>query len=184
MNGRGFWAVAALLAVMGCVAPGEAGKPTSVNPITGGEIATTSLDSPAQPAASLPKPKPRPVGAKAEPIKAEAGKAEPGKADMAKTDPAKTDQPTNIKPAPPPLPPLSPEGQACVKKGGIWGKAGLGLGNSCVMRTKDSGKSCHAGNQCEGDCLARSRTCAPYKPLFGCNAILQDNGLEVTLCID
>ena len=25
-------------------------------------------------------------------------------------------------------------------------------------------------------CLARSQTCAPFKPLFGCNEILQDNG--------
>ena len=32
--------------------------------------------------------------------------------------------------------------------------------------------------------LARSGTCAPITPMFGCNDILQDDGREVTLCLD
>ncbi len=169
MGRLGFLALAALLLVVACVAPVGKGKPAPNNPITGGEIATTSLDSPSgKPALSVPKPMPRP----------DAGKVKPSEAELVKPDAPK---PEAAKPLPPPL---SPEGQACLKKGGIWGKAGRGLGNTCVLRTKDSGKSCQRSSQCEGDCLARSQTCAPYTPLFGCNAILQDNGLEVTLCID
>ncbi len=41
-----------------------------------------------------------------------------------------------------------------------------------------------ARSDCQGECLARSRTCAPIRPLFGCNAVLMDNGAEVNLCID
>ena len=53
-----------------------------------------------------------------------------------------------------------------------------------LVRTRDGGKSCKRERDCEGLCLARSRTCAPIQPLFGCNDILQDNGVMVTLCID
>ena len=189
MSGRRLLVLTTLLLTMGCVAPGGVGKPTPTNPITAGEIATTSLDSPAnQPAVSMPKPKPRPQNGKSglskpEIVKPEPGKPEPGEPEPGKAGPPKTGTPTT-EPANPAPPPLTAEGRACLKKGGLWGKAGIGLGDSCVMRTRDSGKSCHRASQCDGVCLARSQTCAPYKPLFGCNAILQDNGLEVTLCID
>jgi hypothetical protein len=46
------------------------------------------------------------------------------------------------------------------------------------------GKACTRQSQCEGYCLARSGTCAPITPMFGCNDILQDDGREVTLCLD
>ena len=48
----------------------------------------------------------------------------------------------------------------------------------------DGGKRCNRESQCDGVCLARSRTCSPFKPLFGCNEILQDNGARVTLCVE
>lgn len=54
---------------------------------------------------------------------------------------------------------------------------------TCVNPTRDAGKACRRGSDCEGLCLARSFTCAPYDPLFGCNEILQDDGSRVTYCL-
>ena len=55
---------------------------------------------------------------------------------------------------------------------------------TCIRTTRDAGKSCDSKTDCEGECLARSRTCSPIKPLFGCNPVLMDTGAEVTLCIE
>lgn len=72
----------------------------------------------------------------------------------------------------------------CEKRGGSWGNAGRPGLQACIKRTRDAGKECRKQSNCESVCLARSRTCAPVKPLFGCNEILQDDGRRVTLCID
>lgn len=70
----------------------------------------------------------------------------------------------------------------CEKAGGSWAKTGSGF-SSCVWSTKDSGKRCTASSQCKGQCLARSGTCAPFTPLFGCNEILDDSGRRMTECL-
>lgn len=137
----------------------------AVNPITGGAIATSTLEA-AAPAESGPVadsgPKPlEPLAATAPAMQATAPQA-------------------TLAPAVP----LTPEGQACVRKGGSWQTVGKSGSMSCVKFTRDSGKLCSKGSQCEGYCLARSGTCAPVTPMFGCNDILQDNGGRVTLCID
>ncbi|MBM3616595.1 MAG: hypothetical protein FJX28_14575 [Alphaproteobacteria bacterium] len=80
--------------------------------------------------------------------------------------------------------PLSPEEARCLKSGGSWATAGDSGAKACVRLTRDGGKSCTRQSQCEGFCLARSRTCAPITPMFGCTEILQDDGREVTLCLD
>jgi hypothetical protein len=78
-----------------------------------------------------------------------------------------------------------PEQQVlCEKRGGKWSGVGSGLLSICVYETRDNGKQCDRESDCESVCLARSRTCAPVKPLLGCNDILQDNGARVTLCIE
>jgi len=73
---------------------------------------------------------------------------------------------------------------ACLEKGGRFGKAGVAGTFLCYENTRDGYKSCQRGSDCEGLCLARSRSCAPVKPLFGCNDVLTDNGLVSTVCID
>jgi hypothetical protein len=83
-----------------------------------------------------------------------------------------------------PVTPKSEMELACEKKGGQWSKVGKGDLRACVFQTRDAGKSCKKESDCDGVCLARSRTCSPLKPLYGCNEILQDNGARVTLCID
>ena len=87
---------------------------------------------------------------------------------------------------------IFPSLQAMVKRGHLnvpvigVAKAKIGKGDkrACVRMTKDSGKRCERESQCDSVCLARSGTCAPFKPMYGCNEILQDNGARVTLCLD
>lgn len=86
--------------------------------------------------------------------------------------------------SPDPVVRKSKEQVTCEKRGGNWGTAGKSGGKTCIKRTRDSGKQCRKKSSCEGVCLARSGTCAPVTPLFGCNDILQNDGSRVTLCVD
>ncbi|MCZ8079142.1 MAG: hypothetical protein O9289_06285 [Rhodobacteraceae bacterium] len=138
------------------------------NPITGGTITTTPLDAaptasatPTAPAAAVP-PTPE-----ADPAQSASEIAAPAEATPAISEPLK-----------------SASQIACEEDGGTWARAGAGGGMSCVRQTRDGGKQCDSKTECQGECLARSRTCAPIQPLFGCNAVLMDNGAEVSLCID
>ena len=167
------------LVLAGCtLGGGKLAKPDdATNPITGDAIAVTSLDAPAPAAADPAKAATAAAPAKPD-ATAQAAPAEPGatSADPAKpTAPPAVEQPARV---------MSPEELACVKKGGQWAAAGSAGGMSCLHVMRDAGKSCRKKSDCEGDCLARSNTCAPIAPLFGCNEILQDNGAMVTLCID
>ena len=122
-----------------------------------------------------------------------AAAAEPP-AEVAATDPQPTAAPpAEAAPAPvaeetaaeaPPPPPKSEAQLACEKKKGSWVTFGKGTLRTCIFSTKDAGKSCTRSSQCDGQCLARSGTCSPLKPLMGCNEILQDNGARVTECIE
>jgi hypothetical protein len=80
--------------------------------------------------------------------------------------------------------PSSPEEVACRAKGGQWGKAGKLAAMTCYVPSKDAGKSCSRQSDCTSQCLARSRTCAPIWPIFGCSDVLQNDGSLVKLCID
>lgn len=177
-RGRGMRGTAAILmaglwlGLAACVAGGPKADATKANPITGGEIATTSLDSPAV--------------APPEPAPAALAPAQTATADNTAPAPAQPQGSLTVKTPPPKADPadLTPEAVACRKKGGTWARAGKAAGKTCLQPTRDAGKSCRRQSDCEGLCLARSRSCAPIKPMFGCNAILQDDGREVTLCID
>lgn len=88
---------------------------------------------------------------------------------------------------PAPLPPvgaakLALEEAACLKRGGQW--AGEGGAQFCVERLPDAGKACRTGADCEGACLARSQSCAPVRPLLGCNDIITSAGLRVSECVN
>ncbi|SEN27975.1 hypothetical protein SAMN05216227_101064 [Pseudorhodobacter antarcticus] len=77
-----------------------------------------------------------------------------------------------------------PDQIACEKRGGSFVAFGASGLMTCQTPTRDSGKQCKRESDCDGVCLARSRTCAPVKPLLGCNAVLQNDGRRVDLCID
>jgi len=159
------------------------------NAVTGDAIEVTALDTPPPAAAPV-------VAEAAGTAPAEAAAtavaptpaAEPAPAPV--TDPAAAGAVTDEAVAPaepaevaPPPPPKSDRQIACERKRGNWADTGGGL-MICMLPTRDGGKRCTRESQCEGVCLARSQTCAPVKPLMGCNEILQDNGSRATLCIE
>lgn len=89
--------------------------------------------------------------------------------------------------APETLPPVGEAALAlqqmqCEKDGGQWARESGAF--SCVRPTKDAGKACRSGADCQGACLARSMTCAPVRPLLGCNEVLSGTGMRVNECID
>jgi len=85
--------------------------------------------------------------------------------------------------ATPPPGPASALALACEDDGGTWASAGVGDLRVCLYRTRDAGTACRRESDCEGQCLARSGTCSPIRPLLGCHEILKENGARVTQCI-
>lgn len=88
------------------------------------------------------------------------------------------------------LPPVGEELVAlqkskCEARGGIWGQGGLENGGfTCFKLTRDANTSCRRNSDCEGLCLARSRSCAPMTPFLGCHEVLTESGLVSTVCTD
>lgn len=72
----------------------------------------------------------------------------------------------------------------CLKDGGRFAAGGITGSLVCYRTPPDAGKSCRRESDCSTLCLARSQSCAPIDPLFGCNEILTDKGTRVTLCVD
>jgi hypothetical protein len=145
---------------------------TKAGPITGAAAPVTALE-----AAALARPSvvtPPQVTAPA------AGAAQPTPKPAASAAPPETTS------APPEVPslPISPQALDCAARGGTWGRVGDTIAYSCFRPTRDAGKSCRRQTDCETECLARSRSCAPITPMIGCNPVLQADGREVTLCID
>jgi hypothetical protein len=166
-------AVLAVLLLASCVAGGPAAGP-DVNPLATEAIETTAIDAPATTGAATPAE----VSATAVPPNPQAPPETSGETDEAAPV---LPGPTEEVAAPPPA---SPEEARCIRSGGTWATAGQSGAKACVKLTRDGGKACTRQSQCEGFCLARSGTCAPITPMFGCNDILQDDGREVTLCLD
>lgn len=177
---RRLFLVAALSCATGLLAacqtggPGKTAPDLTPNAIAGDPIEVTPLDAPAGEAIPTPKV-PEPAGAEvaapqeepAEPVAEQAADPAP-KPDLAEI----------------PVTPKSEQQLACEKKKGRWARVGKGEKRACVFSTRDSGKRCDRESQCDSVCLARSGTCAPFKPMYGCNDILQDNGMRVTLCLE
>lgn len=76
------------------------------------------------------------------------------------------------------------ERQQCQAKGGTFGRGGLANTNICFTTPKDANKFCNGLDDCEGLCLARSRSCAPLVPLFGCHEVIVQPGQTATICVD
>lgn len=73
---------------------------------------------------------------------------------------------------------------ACERKKGryaTWGETGAMV---CFTTPRDAGKACQKASDCSTACLARSRSCAPLEPLYGCNAVLTEFGEAVTQCVE
>lgn len=174
------WASLLALVLLAACQPSLPGRdgtgPAAANPVTGGTITTTTLDAPAPSATATPAPDPTPdPRPQARPTPEAPPEAPP-----------ETPQPGAGATAAPEIPAAlkSPGQIACEKDRGRWARAGKGGGMSCIYQTRDGGKRCDSKDDCQGECLARSRTCSPIRPLFGCNAVLIDTGAEMTLCLD
>lgn len=70
----------------------------------------------------------------------------------------------------------------CIKSGGSFLPRGGAF--VCMTVPADAGKTCKKADDCESACLARSRTCAPVKPLLGCEDVLTGSGMAVRQCIE
>jgi hypothetical protein len=154
----------------------------TANAVAGNPIEVTALDAPVSgaeaPKAAETEPAGRDTAApQAAPV-SDATASEAEAQDAAKESAPKPDL-EDV-----PVKPKSDMQLACEKKGSKWFKIGGGEKFACVRETKDAGKRCEKESQCDGVCLARSGTCSPFKPLYGCNEILQDDGARVTLCLD
>ncbi|MDO8883454.1 hypothetical protein [Pseudotabrizicola sp.] len=169
--------VCALLGLAGCQAlpfgnRGGAEPAAAVeSPITGGEIAVTSLDGAAPLAAKAVPPPDDQDPAPLAPVPDKMPDAPSGAAPAA----AEPVAPVAIKTA---------AHLACEKRGGRWSVAGGGSAAFCQSPTKDGGKSCQKSTDCTGYCLEKSRTCAPVTPMLGCHDILNETGRMLTQCIN
>ena len=74
--------------------------------------------------------------------------------------------------------------KACLKSGGDYLRLGAGKTFACEAVPEDAGKYCTKASDCESACLARSHSCAPVKPLMGCNDILTEDGTAATQCVN
>lgn len=157
---RRFWALALMAVLAGCQFGGLGGGEKAVSDVA----APTALQGPAVEVTTL-----APMGQAAAPVS--------GGADVPKAPEAKETAPVVV--------PLKTPGQiACEKKGGKFATLSNTGAMTCQTSTRDGGKQCRRESDCDGVCLARSRTCAPVKPLLGCQDILQNDGRQVRLCID
>ncbi len=178
--------MAALAILLQACVPGVlSGDPaTGDAPVIGGEdIATTSLADPLMPAMVDAA---EPVEAVAATAPAEAGTPADGPKPKSRPDAVAevAAQAPVTEVAPVVAAPKSPEQIKCQKRGDLWQSIGGGAGHTCVRKTRDGGKACEREGQCDGQCLARSRTCAPFDPLWGCNEVLQEDGRRVSLCLN
>lgn len=74
--------------------------------------------------------------------------------------------------------------EACEAEDGRWGTAINRDLFVCYKDQPDANQSCRAEGDCAGFCLARSRTCSPVTPFFGCHQVLSRAGLPQTVCVE
>lgn len=122
-----------------------------------------------------------------EPETSETAEAEAEEEAGAQPDPA-PERPVDMRdmlPEPTPLPAILRDRQAACERGGGQllprGRTGL---FDCLRQTRDAGRRCGRATDCEGACLARSQSCAPFTPLFGCHDVLDRGGSRVTVCME
>ena len=70
----------------------------------------------------------------------------------------------------------------CAKDGGRWGAIPGNASSTCFQNAPDAHESCTRESDCASLCLARSRTCAPTVPFFGCHEVLSSSGVPQTRC--
>lgn len=190
---KGIGALGLLLALWGC-APAEVAVP-------GADTAGSAVARVAGPEDPRPQPRPGdekpPSGPAA--VVALAPPATPGPADAPADAPARQGDPAAsgdagkpepklpdsllARPEAPPVPPaLRAQAAQCESGKGRFTRRGGAGTYVCVRPTRDANQSCNDSSECDGICFAKSRTCAPVEPLFGCYDALE-GGRVVNLCV-
>ena len=75
------------------------------------------------------------------------------------------------------------ERKKCEAQGGRFLPGALS-GLVCFLETEDAGKSCSSYFDCQGQCMAETRTCSAVTPMFGCFSMLDEDGKVTEICID
>ncbi|MDZ7906757.1 MAG: hypothetical protein U5N55_14045 [Cypionkella sp.] len=165
------------------LAPADAGSAPATGRVIGATPPTNPTTTNAAPRANQNTQSAAEIGAAAAAaLKAGAASTTPTKTPAAITPSATTPNATTPSAAPP-KEPSSPEEAACIKDNGRWGRAGKSSAMACFYPSKDAGKSCSKESDCTSQCLARSRSCAPFWPIFGCTEVIQNDGAVVKLCL-
>ena len=79
---------------------------------------------------------------------------------------------------------MSEQRAACEADGGRWRPAANKTIFVCYRNQPDANRTCRRETDCLGFCLARSRTCSPIEPFFGCHQVLSSGGLPQTVCVE
>lgn len=79
---------------------------------------------------------------------------------------------------------LAQQRAACEKVGGRFGRSANGFTFVCYRQMSDANQPCASADDCDGLCLARSRTCSPVEPFYGCHEIISSGGFRQTQCIE
>jgi hypothetical protein len=85
--------------------------------------------------------------------------------------------------------------QQCLSRGGRWYREGLMRVLQCVVPTRDGGKNCSDGTQCEHECVYTGRTlheasepitgqCSHERNHFGCRTLVAKGKIGFTICVD
>lgn len=98
--------------------------------------------------------------------------------------------------------PALPKSEAeCLRAGGTWRRVGIAPGPSCSVPTRDGGRICGDGGECEGLCLAAPTPeqrralaagvavplvgkCTTRRPVFGCMYPLEKGRVGRGICRD
>jgi hypothetical protein len=109
-------------------------------------------------------------------------------------------------------PPRPTNKAGCDACKGLWARHGIAEAESCICKTKDAGKACRDGSECEGTCLVSDDAkfevavpgppprgfftgkCAEYDTTFGCfrtiargtraNGPVPEDEAAQRLCVD
>ena len=79
---------------------------------------------------------------------------------------------------------VNAERETCERSGGRWGEVANGIAFVCYRTQPDANQTCETSRDCAGMCLARSRSCSPIKPFYGCHEVISDSGLLQTVCLE
>lgn len=211
MQRKGWIAIlglAACLALAGCQLPGGLGKPSdpaaeaqqagpgdprpkprpgSAAPKAAAQPSAANPDAARTPVKSSPvlePPAPARTPDAEDDLLPQAAEAETGEEEEAASPAPQLPDEIYKAPEPPPVPAaLTGQAAQCTKKKGRFVRRGDGGTFVCVQPTRDANKRCDDSSDCDGLCFAKSRTCAPVTPLFGCYDALE-NGRVVNICTE